>query len=784
MQVLGLLALRRIRAAAPILAAALLVSACGGGGGSPSSEPPPDCIQTADFGCVSAQNYREERKTIEDGHRGKDDFKNQWGLTAIRADRAYAQLELDHGTDSRPGSGQTVGLIDSGIDAGHQVFAGKRVTERFLTRATDETGDETSHGTAVASVIAGHPSASFTSAVTAARGVASGAEIAMLAIPLGAGVADYNPISSTGLARADDRWAPRIDQAVAWSSGGRTLDFVNVSVGLEGIVEQYSAQQLRDNFSDTIAALAQAGAGEKTVFVWSAGNGHGDPCDAADFTNNPDLCAGGFVNAKSVEVLPGLPARIPELRGHLIAAVAVAPDSDGDGDYEIAAFSNRCGIAADWCIAAPGQEVRAAYFGPHSDDDSPGVQGAYSPSGTSFAAPMVTGGLVVMKHYFRSQLSNTALVARMMATADKTGIYADSSIYGQGLLDLGAATTPVGVASVALGDRVDGRGDNLSQTRFALGGALGDGLARALAGHEIVAFDSLRAPFWFPLGDLAGAAPRPSAAARLRSLTAPPGDREPDVLRPRFASLAGGDRLKLGIMQAPGTEGGHLALAGQALTLGTAERDGLSVGAFSTEGLSGQNPASGATLSWRPDGSPLGLTSGWIAERETVLGSSAAGAFGRLSGSSAFVGIEGKARIGSWRLGAGAEIGTVRAAAQGGMLAGISPLTTSAFALRATRKLAGGDGVRFSLAQPLRVEAGRARLTVPVGRTRDGRVLRRQLAAGLAPSGRQIDIAAEWHRSLADGGEMRLGAGVTRQPGHDAAADPELTLLAGWRYAF
>ena len=784
--------MRRIRAAAPILAAALLVSACGGGGGGPSSEapqaatpaPPPDCVQTAEFGCVSPPRYRSERQTIEAGYSGEEDFKNQWGLTAIRADRAYAQLELLHGAGSQPGSGQTAGLIDSGIDTGHPVFAGKRVTERFLNGATDETGDELSHGTAVASVIAGHPSASFTGAVTAARGVASGADIAMFAIPLGTGVPDYNPVSLTGLARADDRWGPRIDRAVAWSSGGRTLDFVNVSVGIEGIVEQYSTQQIRTNLANMIAALAQTGASEKTVFVWAAGNGHGDPCDAADFTDNPDLCVNGRVVAKSVDILPGLQARIAELRGHAIAVVAVAPDSDGDGDYEIAAFSNRCGIAADWCLAAPGADVRAAYFGPHPDDDSPGVQGAYAGGGTSFAAPMVTGGLAVMKHYFRSQLSNTDLVARMMATADKTGIYADSSIYGHGLLDLGAATTPVGVASVALGERVDGRGDNLSQTRFALGGALGDGLAQALAGHEIAAFDSLGAPFWFPLGALAGAAPRPSAAARLRSLTAPPGDREPDVLRPRTAALAGGDGLSLGIMQAPGAEGGHLALAGQALTLGTAERDGLSVAAFSTEGLRGENPASGATLSWRPDGSPLGLTSGWIAERETVLGSSATGAFGRLSGSSAFAGIEGNARIGSWRLGAGAEIGTVRAAAQGGMLASISPLTTSAFAVEAERRLADGDGVRFSLAQPLRVEGGRASLTVPAGRTQDGRVVRRQLAAGLAPSGRQIDLTAEWYRSLVDGAELRIGAGVTRQPGHDAAADPELTLLAGWRYAF
>ena len=220
--------------------------------------------------------------------------------------------------------------------------------------------------------------------------------------------------------------------------------------------------------------------------------------------------------------------------------MAVAPDSDDDGDYEIASFSNRCGIAADWCLAAPGVRVRAAYFGPDPNDSSPGARGAYNANGTSFAAPMVTGGLVVMKHYFRDQLSNTALVARLLATANKQGIYADRAILGQGLIDLGAATTPVGVTSVALGDRVDGRpGDNLAGTRFALGDPLGDGLTQSLAGLEIVAFDSMGAPFWFHLDDFAGAAPGPPAAARLRarlrSLMAPlRAFGEPGVLQPRL----------------------------------------------------------------------------------------------------------------------------------------------------------------------------------------------------------------------------------------------------------
>ena len=121
---------------------------------------------------------------------------------------------------------------------------------------------------------------------------------------------------------------------------------------------------------------------------------------------------------------------------------------------------------------------------------------------------------------------------------------------------------------------------------------------------------------------------------------------------------------------------------------------------------------------------------------------------------------------------------------RGGILAGVSPLTTSAFTLRAEKKLADEDSLLFSISQSLRVEAGRARLSVPVGRTKDGQVLRSSVSADLEPTGRQIDLTAQWRRSLGDGSELRLGGAWTSQPGHDASADPGFSLLAGWRHSF
>ena len=213
------------------------------------------------------------------------------------------------------------------------------------------------------------------------------------------------------------------------------MDFLNLSVGHQGIIDNYSESDIRANFANAIATMTQSGVSEKTVLVWAAGNAHGKSCVSGE-----DNCRNLAINAVSAELLPGLMARIPELRGHTVAVAAIGEDG------LITGFSNHCGIAANWCLAAPGEDVLAAYYGPHEGQD--GLRGLATVDGTSFAAPMVSGGLAVMKQLFRNQLSNTALLSRLFDTANDRGVYTNSAVYGHGLMDLGAATSPVGLLEV------------------------------------------------------------------------------------------------------------------------------------------------------------------------------------------------------------------------------------------------------------------------------------------------------------------------------------------------
>ena len=712
-----------------------------------------------------------QAESLAPGYAQHANFQTQWGLANINAELAYAHVSLLKGATAAPGAGVTIGFIDTGIDDQHPVFAGKTISEQLLTGASQETGDRSSHGTAVASIAAG----GRIGGSDAAHGVAWGADIAMFAIVAGTGNNIYNPISLAGLAASDNGWATEIGTVLNWRSGSRKVDILNLSVGYDGLIDIYSEADLRANFGSTIAAIAQTGSTDKTIFVWSAGNANGDSCEATHAN-----CVNGQLNAVSVSVLPGLVARIAELQGHSVAVVALSASGG------ITGFSNHCGIAAAYCIAAPGEDMTLAYFGPDSMGDP--SRGYRTGRGTSYAAPVVAGGLAIMRQLFRDQLSNPELLTRLFATADKTGYYAVANIYGQGKMDLGAATSPVGVLEVPiLFGTTTAAHASLNSTGLRLGAAFGDGLAEALDGGEFMALDDFGAPFWYGLGNFAATTDGPSLAARLRSFLGP-------GTAPGWLSGATGGGgpgpgpgtlgMSAGVLRMPTAAGnGHLALAEGAVMVSAFERGGLSATAFTTGPRRPQLPAAGAALGWRPEGFPVGFTAGWIDERETMLGSFGQGAFGGLSAGTAFVGFDGGWDLGSWRFGANGEFGVVNPVVQGGMIREISPLATSTFGVHASRTFASRGALHFSWSQPLRVEDGWASLTVPAARTKQGEVLHRSLRADLAPGERQLDLAAQWNRPLPLG-EFRLGAVWSRRPGHRDVLGPQLALLSGWRWTF
>ena len=723
--------------ATAVLAAAL--SGCGGGGGAGVTSP---------------------------------EFRAQWGLGATNVSQAHATIAAVRGASVKPGAGVTVAVMDSGVDLDHPELVGADIAETLFQNLSDEDGTVVSHGTAVASVIAAQPNGS------GFLGIAYGADVNVYTVPLG---------QNSG-------------QTFDWEQAYKDVladgvDIVNASYGISGtFVENYTEADIRalpwiGEF--TVIAQQSVSAADRTIFVWAAGNDHGKACNPSETgVQNCDVDSdspmGGYYDATSPNLDGGAVARLAELRGHNIVVVAITEDGG------IADFSNRCGFAREWCIAAPGADVAVAYFGPRSETDPTAVREDRIFNGTSFAAPMVSGGLALMKHYFNDTLSNSELVTRLFETANSTGSYGTAATYGHGLMDLGAAVRPVGQTMLTMGRHIGDAGYSIRATSLRLGGALGDGLSRSLAGRKIAAFDRLGAPFWFDLSGLVGTAARSSATARLRDLLA----RAEEEARPaaggtrlsvqQHATLLGRDGWRFGLYGSPvQAESSLLNLAQNAATMTFRTKNSFEATAFTNTGLAAHQdtPESGAMVSWRPSDSPYGIRLGWLGEQKTMLGSTADGAFGGLSAGSVVAGFEVGTEFEGWRLAADAELGLVVADTDGGIIAGLSEVTTSAISFRADRRLTNGDEITLSLSQPPRIEHGVARLTVPISRTKDGMVLHETISADLSPSGRQIDLAARWRRNHVLGGDLLAEAVFSHNPGH-VDGKPEFGLLAGWRVAF
>ena len=768
-----------------------LLAACGSGGGPsrpavsalvPVSPPSQlGCVGVSGGECISIGEFVSRRDALAERKVRKGDYSRQPVFRLINAHRAHAALELTHGVSAVPGSGIRVAVIDSGFDPDHSVFDGVNVNYVEITDTS-----RVSHGTAVASIVAGNrltvsgsrntedDSHSFLNGRIAYTGLAPGVNLDLYGIDL----------------KADQDAETAIQMALESQA-----QMVNMSFGYSGIfAENYfddrNKQSILYRSDAMIQLMRQDGVDDPTLFIFAGGNDHGDPCDLNDPSEencilNPDADPAGdlmgMYNASSPSPDAALMIFVPELQSNVVVVVAAKHSG------EIADFSNRCGVAAEWCITAPGDSIQVANTGDNQ------LRGA---SGTSYAAPVVTGGLALMRHFFRGNLNNPELLARLYATANKSGIYGDREIYGQGLMDLGAAMSPVGTP--LLPGVVASAGRSISSSRIRLGTAFGDGLTRSLAGQEVAAFDALGAPFWFNLSNFVDIAERDGYQEQelwMRSL------RQPFLASDFTTEGAGLASFSTGGFSVPsnGWRGGFhgrqvntpsslLNIAGGATTISYAS-GGWEFTSFTTVNRDRQRdwqPQQGAVLVWRPrtgQTAGYGVRLGILNEPSSLLGSRGQDAFGQLSARSAVLGLEWHAEWLGWRIAADTEWGFVDGTAADGLLKGLSGVTTSAASLRTSRRLGHSNELMLSLSQPPRVESGSLNLRVPIGRTPGGGIQEQTLRSALAPSKRQIDLTAHWRHRDVLGGELRLGALYTRNFGH-IAGPGETGVLLAWSSGF
>ena len=675
---------------AAIIAAVVALTGCGGGGGSVK---PSSAVTTMSLPPPPVHSFSQERR-------------QSLGLDRINADAAYNR--------GWTGNGVTIGYYEFAIHGSHPELSGKVVDNPY---AAIEPG---SYNNVVRTLEEATKHAQRAAGVATAKrdkigmhGVAYDSNIEFVSI--------QNEIFNTLIQEQYDSGSFDIEgreaRAVNYLNGRVPIAF-NASPGFSDWSDN-TPEETEAGFNNRswIEALRQTAtpAAARTIWVYGAGN-----------DSKPYPIGAGY-----------FPVHFPELRGHVIVAVALA--SNG----VIASYSNRCGAASAFCISAPGR-----HYAPSGDN------GYTTAQGTSYAAPTVAGSLAILKQAFPS-LGNDELVTRLFATANKTGIYAVASIYGQGLIDLDAATQPVGTTRILLNGPLNGPSSSELTTKFESTPPFGDAFVNAFRDRKVLLLDELNAPFHANLSRFVATREPTIVSDRLDDLLRQL--EHPDVQHKNDMSLQ------------------WFRLAGESTNF----MNGLEFAAGKNDSV-----ALAKKFELRRTGtSSLQLTTGSLAEPETVLGAITTGAFGAQQSASLMAGLKSEHSINDWQLSASGMASLTGAKNRRGVIRSTTPILASSFAVEASRKIEQGI-LRFTLSQPLRTEAGRVKLTIPANRTPDKKVFYETLQADLQPSGRQIDLEMGYVHRI--GANAAIGAEIwlTKDPGHFGNAKPTTGIAAALRMKF
>ncbi|WP_457021148.1 S8 family serine peptidase [Luteimonas sp. A611] len=374
---------------AAAVVSACLLAACGGGGGGTRPNPPPLApppVTPPDTPPV-----------------------------VLEPDPAYSHHLAWTGAASAhaaglTGAGVRIGIVDSGVNRNHPAMREDRVVVNlnYIDPASNNLrlDDVVGHGTAVAQIAAGMPFGRWPG------GIAPGAQI------VSARIINDKPPEDDGTGQGNE---------------------VDGALGLAPIhadLMRHGVRVMNNSWGGlywTNAAATAPIAAEYRPFivdhgglvVFSTGNaGFADPSDTAALPSQAGT--GGSRPAADLE------------RGWLAVAALDAADP-----ARLAVYSNACGVAMHYCLVAPGTVVFTG------TDDAPDAPEYYQGSGTSFAAPIVSGAAALVWEAF-PYFDNDLVRQTLLGTATDIGDPGVDAVFGYGRVDIARAVA--GPARLDWGD--------------------------------------------------------------------------------------------------------------------------------------------------------------------------------------------------------------------------------------------------------------------------------------------------------------------------------------------
>jgi len=711
-----------------------------------------------------------------------------------------------------------VAVVDTGIDMTHPDLVDNVLTADSVTcgdtgcvagGSAPTGGAENWHGTAVAGIIA----AERNNAVI--YGVASQAKIMSIA---------FADPTTGDLTNGD---APGIQSAL--NNGAQVF---NGSYGYANLTPPTAdiptvEQIVNNSYGGTnLITQYQRGVAAHAIFVYAAGN---------DSLTNPDVPAGLPYYFQGTTAPSGITQATYDAvnPSHLdwsknwVAVVSV------NSSNTISAFSNQCGVAMNWCLAAPGEI-----------STSTGLAGGYTGpiQGTSFAAPNVTGAIAVMLGAW-PQLTPEKVLQILFNTATDLGAAGVDPVYGHGLLNLEKATSPTdGGWSLS---SFSGGAFEFNASGLGLSAPFGNALNSSHASLQFL--DAYGKNYAVPLSSVAKTlTPTKTDYDKLANLTDPAMDNVLDLgnhttLRfsdetsqdntpgshtdklSKFSYLSAfpmddsgkrnlsfafnyktnltdsvapsdqkhiaSDALKnpyLNLVDAVNSSVVHYADGPSQLTMaayfGKLNRDDYEYSFNDGKDVTGVFSEISYTV---PDSkSTLSFDNGVTIEKNSLLGSEAGGAFAIDKAITYYTGVSGKYALAeNVALIANYNLGVTKVAASGNsFITGVDNIVTNAFAVGSeTYHVADkGDTLGFLVSQPLRVIQGGAALTLPVAVDNGGNMLYENNNLNLAPTGRELDFESYYNLKSDDNSNLGVDVMFRLEPNNTPGGN-DATILATYK---
>lgn len=325
------------------------------------------------------------------------------------------------------GLGIKVGIVDTGADLKHKDLSNVILSQGYLAPTISDVNR--GHGTAMISLMAGAKNG------TGVVGVAYDAKV--MAYAGGNYGLLYNSIVSNGIKWNADNGASVINLSLG--SAVANTDFSNwytspakgVYIRKTGVNDIYAQKPL--------LAPIQYATSKGSIVVMAAGN-----------------------NGGLVPVTPANSVALTDSTGALLLGGRAVAVGAVDSNNVIASYSNRAGhicqtvVAGacadkvqikDYFLVAPGGLVWGANAN-NTTQTGLGAREIAQLVGTSASAALVSGGVAVIKQAWPT-LKPEQIVQVLLKTATDLGAPGVDEVYGNGLMNLDAATRPLGALTMA-----------------------------------------------------------------------------------------------------------------------------------------------------------------------------------------------------------------------------------------------------------------------------------------------------------------------------------------------